>query len=444
MKSITFKFFSLILLALSFLSCEKDIITDLKNNSDAQNRIAVSEVIDTLVHPDSIHLTIPTTLSDIYLNSYEYKTEFSASQIQLAPCNNGNPFMIPLIKYNVKSYRITYNTTDDLGNPIQASGSILIPQRNNASDSFSILSAQHGTAFEDEEVEAKTLSQEMYSFASSGFITVVPDYIGYNKSDQIQHPYFINNYSNKTVRDMILASLEYISPNHLNINHDGRLFLHGFSEGANVTLSFLKDVESNPISGLTTIATTAGSGPYNLESQIAYTYTLYVDQDINKASVAATLLSYFVFSYEKNIAKTNNLNIYFRPPYNTNIANYLNGSRPLSNCTLSFQAAMTYYNRWVFTQPIFDPANTSVYPGFRNFLYNNSITTIAQNWTPRTKILLIHGQTDSEVPMAQSVTLYNLLRAKSPDNIYKSYSPGKGHDEVEIYQKAVYWLNENF
>jgi predicted esterase len=98
-------------------------------------------------------------------------------------------------------------------------------------------------------------------FASTGFITLIPDYVGYNTSSQTQHPYFINKLSDRTLRDMITTSTEALNIlNILNVSHDSKLFLNGFSEGANITVSFLKDLEQNPIPGLTITAISTASG----------------------------------------------------------------------------------------------------------------------------------------------------------------------------------------
>ena len=104
MKSIKFKIFTLILIVISFYSCEKDIITDLKYDSDAQNRRAALELIeitdpqDTLVHLDTL-VTPNVIVTSNNLVSFNEVTSRNKSLASIKQFAQNNSYINPLLKY---------------------------------------------------------------------------------------------------------------------------------------------------------------------------------------------------------------------------------------------------------------------------------------------------------------------------------------------------------
>lgn len=410
------KILILIISLLSFSSCENDEIILDKNNTKTQNRLLETNNLVSLI----------------------YVAEKNKSLNLIKQFTQNNSSIDPLLKYDVKSYRITYNTVDNFNNPIQASGTILVPQRNSITDSFSVLSYQHGTMFADSEVYNSSFNNEVFLFASTGFITLVPDYVGYNTSSQIQHPYFINKLSDRTLRDMITASTEAL--NTLNVSHDSKLFLNGFSEGANITVSFLKNLEQNPIPGLTITATSAASGAYALKRQYDYMMALSISYPIaSTESVAAnSILIYMIYGYFKNHADPTGLTAYLNFPYNNLAQTIYTGNHlmvDVGNTTLGFK--YLYPNISIFN-PYFVYSVNAGYPsGFRKYLVDNSLIN---NFTLNSKLMLYHGTSDNLVPHSHTSELYNTLKANNFNNVFNEYVYG-GHDSNESFKKGILWLN---
>ena len=134
---------------------------------------------------------------------------FTKVQLQAAASANGFAAYVPFILYDVDYYKFTYKTTLN-GNKIQASGLLGIPK--GMTTTPALLSAQHGTMFADADAPSNfpTAFTGFELFASAGFITVIPDYIGFGASKDIAHPYYDMQSSGIAVVDMIKAAKHYL------------------------------------------------------------------------------------------------------------------------------------------------------------------------------------------------------------------------------------------
>src|SRR5690606_25925463 len=104
-------------------------------------------------------------------------------------------------------------------------------------------------------------------FASAGYATFIPDYLGYGASTQILHPYYNERYSAMAVIDMIKAGKIFCKNEDIPVSD--KLFLAGYSEGGYVTLAAQKEIESNPAHNLKITAVAAGAGGYDLTAMLA-------------------------------------------------------------------------------------------------------------------------------------------------------------------------------
>lgn len=129
---------------------------------------------------------------------------------------------------------------------IPVSGLLGIPQ--NDPKTPSLLSLQHGTIIGSEGAPSNYPNSQAESglnlIASLGFVTIMPDYIGYGVSKNIMHPYFDKKYSAQSVVGMIKAVKEYLKKQEISVS--GRLFLLGYSEGGYTTMAAQQAIETNP------------------------------------------------------------------------------------------------------------------------------------------------------------------------------------------------------
>lgn len=184
------------------------------------------------------------------------------------------PAVIPV--YDVKQYRVTYQTADGSGNLITASGIIAVPQKPAGAKS-PLLSFQHGTIFLDKEAPSNDTSatSPVNIIASLGFTVIAADYVGYGASRGQDHPYLQKTPSAASVTDFLTAARQWLAEQRQPLND--QLFLTGYSEGGYVTLAAQQALET---AGVPITASVAGAGPYDLQ------YTL--DELLNtKALLAA-------------------------------------------------------------------------------------------------------------------------------------------------------------
>jgi len=139
---------------------------------------------------------------------------------------------------NVNATKITYRTKSVNNTNIHASGIILLPE---TKGSLPILSYQHRGDL-DQKTKAPSLtiigSNELTlaaMIASTGYIVLVADYIGYGDSKQEEHPFEHKASLAQSGLDFIEATKEYFKEN--GIKNDSKISLAGYLEGAPITLA---------------------------------------------------------------------------------------------------------------------------------------------------------------------------------------------------------------
>ena len=144
-----------------------------------------------------------------------------------------------------RAYRITYQTLNAENEPIEASGLVLLPIGDGP---FPVISYQHGTLFDP------SLAPSFYSnqwstkpaitaLAGSGYVLVVPDYLGYGASIDYPHPYSHKETLARASYDMLQAAEEFLSDD-ITVDFE-QLFLTGYSEGGYATMALHQYIEEN-------------------------------------------------------------------------------------------------------------------------------------------------------------------------------------------------------
>ncbi len=315
------------------------------------------------------------------------------SAIQSMATSNGYPQFNNEFKYDIVVFSMVYTTTYQ-GNQIQASGLMCFPR--NKPTPPPIISAQHGTLFAHKDAPSNfpISFNGPELFASAGYATFIPDYLGYGVSANILHPYYNEQYSALAVIDMIKAGKIFCQQEEIPVSD--KLFLAGYSEGGYVTLAAQKEIESNPKHNLTLTAVAAGAGGYDLTAMIT---------DITTA-VEYKHPSYLAFLTQAyNTANNWNrpLNQIFREPYATKIPELLNGSKTGSQVN----AELPKEPNQLYTETFFNGLAGTGEEQFRNALAENSLT----DWAPKAPTRLYHGTADDVVPFTNSQITFNKLKA---------------------------------
>ncbi|MGI4883814.1 MAG: alpha/beta hydrolase family protein [Janthinobacterium lividum] len=156
------------------------------------------------------------------------------AQLQALAVVAGFAAFVPQLKYDVKFYKFLYKTTYK-GQLLQVSGMLGVPQGTPAPPA--LLSAQHGTMFR--QADSPSNFPATYTgfelFASTGFITLIPDFIGLGVSSGVVQPFYDKPTSAGAVVDMVKAVQYYLGQQAVAFSP--RLFLVGYSEGGYVTMA---------------------------------------------------------------------------------------------------------------------------------------------------------------------------------------------------------------
>ena len=275
-----------------------------------------------------------------YFISADEVGSYSAATLQAFAIAAGQSDIAPQLKYDVKSYRVVYQTMYN-GTPIQASGLLLVPV--GMKEAAPIVSVQHGTMFEKS--EAPTVSNDFSGiefFTSAGFISLMPDFIGYGESEAIFHPYYDRQHSAMAVVDMIRAGKDFLKNKKIAFNN--QLFLTGYSEGGYVTLAAAKEIETNSTYGLTVTAVGAGAGGYDLVEMLSGVAT-------NTYYAYPSYLAFVLMSYNTTYSWNKPLTYFFKPTlchfFSKDLSCSSSGKRYIDN-VITFSICATEGIKWRF------------------------------------------------------------------------------------------------
>jgi predicted esterase len=335
----------------------------------------------------------PVPGADLFVSATS-SGSYTKIQIQAFASAAGLASYIPLIKYDVDFFKFVYKTNFK-GSPIQVSGLIGIPK--NLPFVPSILSAQHGTMFKSTEAPSNfpATFTGFELFAAGGFVTVIPDFIGYGVSQNIAHPYYDQSYSGQTVVDMIKAVKYYVAQQNIAISN--RLFLFGYSEGGYVTMAAQKEIETNSSHNLTLTAAAEGAGGYDLNGLLS---AISSTSSYSAPSYLTLLLSGYNSTYNWNRPMTD----FFQQPYADRIPGLLSGTKDRGQIDAQLAGSPTALFTPVFYASLLNPTGETA---LKQKLTANSFL----DWVPKSHTRLFHGTADEAVFYQTSLNTFNRFKA---------------------------------
>ena len=293
-------------------------------------------------------------------------------------------------EYNVKVYSVEYRTVFE-GKEVIASGLVSVPD---ASGSFPVISFQNGTNSCHSNAPSVNYSSQLYSLlnmmSSNGYIIAMTDYLGFGSSDHMLHPYYHKESTLQAVSDMIRAVDELVN-HHLKPDHNGNLFLMGYSQGGWATLASLSSMEKEPPASMSLVAASCGAGAYYLTD-----YALAVLE--SETFPNPFYFPYFIEGRRQNGLSAISLPLCFNEPYATAIPDLFDGTL----CNDEINENLTESIPELFTPEIIaDFATAAEFAPLRNELTEASVSP----WKITTPILLAHSNGDESVHYAQSVQM---------------------------------------
>tara|TARA_A200000113_G_scaffold216313_1_gene221475 strand:- start:877 stop:2268 length:1392 start_codon:yes stop_codon:yes gene_type:complete len=174
------------------------------------------------------------------------------------------------LDYDVKMYKLTYNTVDTDSLSIIATGAFFIPTNTSCTE-FPFAVYNHGTTLRKNDVPSNNNPEAIIGkvFSAGGYFVCMPDYIGMGDSPGF-HPYVHAKSEATASIDMIRAAREYLTTTNFVDNNE--LFLTGYSQGGHACMATTKFIKDESLqSEFNIVASAPSSGPYDLSGIMADT-----------------------------------------------------------------------------------------------------------------------------------------------------------------------------
>lgn len=373
----------------------------------------------TLVAQQLISITPLSSYSTANVNAYV--SMWSHSGLDLNP---------------VKSYKVTYNTTDAHGNPTVASGAVYIPTLTDC-DYAPILAYEHGTEFLRNNVPSKNkyVERSLY-FSTTGYITVLPDYLGLGDNPGLQLYQHAETEATATL-DLVRAVRQYLDTASNVLKDNGQFFITGYSQGGHAAMATNKYIEDHELTNeFNVIACAPLSGAYD---QTGAQFDLIFDGDSNY--YASPFLPYVLASYQEAYG-----NLYqsydeiYKPSHASQIETYLNAGTYSMNQWLN----MLGTNYYVFMQDsvlqnIFADVNRDSHPINKALKLNN-----LYDWVPNNPIRMLYCGSDSMVSPANSTNALDSMLASGAAQV-EAINANQAGDHNSCFipatKNALNWFN---
>ena len=224
------------------------------------------------------------------------------------------------LDYDVKMYKLTYNTVDTDSLPTIATGAFFIPTNTTCND-FPFAVYNHGTTLRKNDVPSNNNPEAIIGkvFSAGGYFVCMPDYIGMGDSPGF-HPYVHAKSEATASVDMVRAAREYLSTTNFVDNNE--LFLTGYSQGGHACMATTKFInDENLQSEFNIIASAPCSGPYDLSGIMAD--TIIAPSPYSNPGYIVYLLASYQLAYG-NIFNSWSDVLY--PPYDTIVPPFFSGN----------------------------------------------------------------------------------------------------------------------
>jgi pimeloyl-ACP methyl ester carboxylesterase len=295
------------------------------------------------------------------------------------------------LQYDVEIYKVNYSTNYK-GETITASGLVILPK---VSESVGMLSFQHGTISGHSQAPTALAlnSGELILYAalaSPGFITVVPDFIGFGASADLMHPYYAEDLTASAILDNMKAARELAAQKGINFNQ--KLFLAGYSQGGYATMAAHKFIEQNGFNGYTLIASFPAAGGYDIKGVQEYFFGLETYDE-------PFFLPYVAYAYQTAFDWTQPLTNFFNEPYASKIPALFDGTKSGE----AINAELTTSILGLINNDLLENINANTkYQYIVDAFSENSLVDFA----PTIPVFMYHGDADVTVPYQNSVSSY--------------------------------------
>jgi pimeloyl-ACP methyl ester carboxylesterase len=304
-------------------------------------------------------------------------------------------------------YKLTYGTPDVSAIIINASGLMCLPAAKSGGNP--VISYQHGTIFQDRDAPSSFLTSGDAIIgavlAGLGYITVLPDYIGYGDSTAVLHPYVHASTLASATVNMNRAARTFLALPNINMATNGRFFLTGYSEGGYATLATQRLMQQSLPSEFPVTASEPGAGPYDMTGT---TRTLLGLPTLAQPAFTG----FFLKAYDSIYNTPSQLARYFSATYADVVNTHFDGGFTRSQITAALGGG------GVPTTTLFNQTFLASYLGTGEGALKTRIAeNDVYNWAPAVPTRLFHGVDDDTVPYANTTTAQTRMAANGSTTV---------------------------
>ncbi len=357
---------------------------------------------------------LPPPLPDNSIGRGEYKSAtllktLSTADIATALELAGESDFVASPRYAVTAYRLNYLTIDGVGQPIEASALMVLPQKP-AGATSPVLSYQHATIKRDIEAPSNmnTIASPEVILASQGYLVVSADYVGYGASKGSPHPYLLATPSAAAVTDMLTAASYWRQLQKVPDNQ--QLFLTGYSEGGYVTLATQRALQAgNSAQRANVVSVAAGAGPYDVNLTFEELLKLVRGEyPLPGALLQPGLLKYLSDSDRENVSQA--------------ILTKLLGEQA---DVIFMSTALDHY---------FADDRTAI-----------AVQSSVNDWLPERPVLLFHGRDDQTVSYLNATSALQSMQARGAGSrVTLTDCSAQPSDHLDCVRPYWLWMLDNF
>jgi hypothetical protein len=319
--------------------------------------------------PAAVRGKLPSTTLRSMLTASEIAEVFTASDIPLTA------------QYDVRVYKIVYETITPIGARTIASGALVLPL--NVGKPLPLVSYQHGTITQTNKAPSMDLYGEAMvgiAFATTGYAAAVPDYLGLGDSPGL-HPYQHARSEATACVDMLRAAKAYCPANGFPLtNH---LFLCGYSQGGHATMALLRELETFHTNEFTVTACAPMAGAYDMSGATC------ADFLSGRTQPNPYYFAYLVAAFCETYQLAPSFADLLKAPYNTTLPPLLRGNTPGGDINIAIGPdALQILKPEVLAAFVRDPLHP-----LRLALRDNDLYA----WTPRAPLWMYHCGGDQDV-----------------------------------------------
>lgn len=350
-----------------------------------------------------------------FLVSYEKKVTYTKEDLKAKWKENKIKEFISPVNYAVDVYEILYKTRWKDGSEILASGYYFVPA--DCQEALPTMVLNHGTKLKkDFEVRLGGLQAGCIAFATDGYLTAFPHYIGLGKGEKT-HLYQIAESEAFANIDMLRALREMNK--ELAIQSNNQLFLTGYSQGGHAAMATHKMIQEEYSNEFQVTASAPMSGAYDMTGvQAGVMFEKYNHQ---------AYLPYLLLSLEKQYQMWEG-DIYdvFKEPYKTIIKEQINHDHKLREVSAQLPEVPA------------DMIRDDLVEEFKHnpdFIFTKMLEKNNNyDWKPESPMMLCYCKNDEQVTYKNAFVAHDAMKKNGAKRvILRSGGDKYGHNKCALF-----------